>query len=118
MGVIKFFSSSSFDRTYKPVSGNSVPEIKLPNPDPSNYRILQNEKIGDFLILMVNYPDCKNYEGNKILVFQYVTLSELTDQKLIDPHFSSNPLMYSPIARFEPSKKGWEMATKFCSLYK
>lgn len=50
-------SSSSFD------SG----EEKLPNPDPNNYEILREEQLGKYLIMVIKYPDCTNYEGKKYL---------------------------------------------------
>lgn len=49
----------------------------------------------------------------KRLVFENCTLEDLMEQKLIDPHFSENKNFHSPIARFEPTEKGWENAVKF-----
>lgn len=85
-------------------------EPKLPNPDPANYKIVKAKEIGNFLIVMLNYPDCTNYEGNKILLFQGVTLIGLVNQKYIDPHFFKDKKYASPIARFVPDEKGWDMA--------
>jgi len=85
----------------------------LPNPNPSNYKILRNKKVMNFLILDIKYHDCTNYEGNKILVFENCTLVELQEQKYIDPHFSENKKYHSPIARFEPTERGWRMASHF-----
>ena len=50
----------------------------------------------------------------KILVFKS-TVRKILQQKLIDPHFSDNKNFISPIARFEPTKEGWNMA---CELVK
>lgn len=102
MGIKLFGSSSSFD----------TPKRKSydPNPDPSNYKILKHIQIGNFLILKIKYYDCTNFEGEKILVFEN-TLENVLKQKSIDPHFSDNKKFISPIARFEPTIKGWEMAT-------
>ena len=86
-------------------------ETKLPNPDPKNYKILKHQKMGTFLVLQINYPDCKNYEGNKTLLYQGVELEQLKKQGSIDPHFAENKDYISPIARFEPTKKGWMLAT-------
>ena len=63
---------------------------------------------------MINYPDCINYEGNKILVFEGINYIKLYSQGSIDPHFSNNENFHSPIARFEPTDKGWSMAVKLC----
>ena len=85
------------------------------NPDPSNYLLVKAEELPGYLIVMIKYPDCTNYEGAKILVFRGVTLVQLVNQKLIDPHFFINPDFESPIARFVPTVEGWEMALKFVS---
>jgi len=63
---------------------------------------------------MINYPDCNNYEGNKILVFEGIKYIKLYEQGSIDPHFSDNKKFHSPIARFEPTDKGWSMAVELC----
>jgi len=85
------------------------------NPDPASYTLQRSEQIGAFLILKINYPDCANYEGDKILVFKDVTWKQLAEQKLIDPHFSNNKEKISPIARFEPTEQGWEWARWFAA---
>ena len=85
------------------------PPAKLPNPDPHNYKINKAEEIGGYLILEIHYPDCVNFEGKKVLLFK-ATLLEVVNQKVIDPHFFNDPKIISPIARFVPTKEGWEMA--------
>ncbi len=67
------------------------------------------------LILKIRYKDCANYEGVKVLVFENCKLINLLNQKQIDPHFSDNKKFLSPIARFEPTERGWEWACKFAS---
>ena len=81
------------------------------NPNPNNYKILKYLEFnnGRHLLLEIQYPDANNYEGRKILVFENCRLIDLLEQKTIDPHFSNNPNFKSPIARFEPTNKGWEM---------
>lgn len=105
MGLGFGISSSKLDKepTFKHDKG-------LPNPDPSNFRILHHEQIGPYLILTILYPDCTNYEGRKVLLFKGVKLEEINQQKLIDPHFSQNTQYHSPVARFEPTTMGWKMA--------
>lgn len=90
-----------------------VPIDALPNPNPSNYKIIDTLTVGNFLIVEIVYPDCKNYEGKKILVYEGVTWQQLRSQKLIDPHFSNKPGYFSPIARFEPTKRGFVLAERF-----
>jgi len=108
MGLYIFRSSSMYDRpAYTP---EKAPE-KLPNPDPHNYVINGIEKfVGRFMILDVTYPDCTNYEGRKILLYKDVKLRDLEEQGSIDPHFSDNKDFHSPIARFEPTLDGLQMA--------
>ena len=110
MGAVNFFSSSSNDcnnsKSYKEFS---------PSPKLENYEIIKFKHVGDNLIVFINYKDVTNYEGNKILVYKNCTIDELKSQELIDPHFSENKNMYSPIARFEPTDFGWELAEKIAN---
>ena len=123
MGVGIGFSSSSADKSVSIFShwkddNSNTPKIyervikNLPNPKPDNYKIVKYEQIKDYLIVKIKYLDCTNYEGLKILVFKS-TIEKLLKQKLIDPHFSENKKFISPIARFEPTKEGWNNSIKF-----
>jgi hypothetical protein len=78
-----------------------------PMPDPKCYAVLRSQYSQHYLVLEVQYPDCTNYEGRKILVFDCKVL-DLVRQGAIDPHFSETG--FSPIARFEPTPRGWELA--------
>lgn len=81
------------------------------NPDPDNWKIIKAKEYGKYLLLEMHYPDCTNYEGKKILVFENVSLVDIVNQRQIDPHFfPANPKFKSPIARFEPTPRGWTMA--------
>lgn len=112
MGIGPFRSSySSYDKSVS--SGGNVDS---PNPDPKNYRIMNFQRIGRFLIIEVNYPDCRNYEGNKILLYKDVLIDDLRNQGSIDPHFSDNKNMYSPIARFVPTNEGRELAVRLAQI--
>lgn len=95
-------SSSRFDRVV-------YVEKSLPNPNPNNYTIIDAVEANDYLLMKIQYHDCTNYEGLKILMFFDVTLLDLIKQKSIDPHFSDNKDYISPIARFEPTDNGWNM---------
>lgn len=107
MGVSPFHGSSysQYDRPEK----ESV-NVSLPNPDPKRFSITKSLHIGKFLIIMVNYTDCTNYEGNKVLMYENVELRDLLKQGSIDPHFSNNNQKISPVARFVPTQTGWDMA--------
>lgn len=74
-------------------------------PDPKNYRILRERGYGDALVMEVYYPDCTNYEGKKILVFD--DWRKLAAMMGLDPHFTA---LHGPFARVEPTEKGWEYA--------
>lgn len=113
MGLFKL-SRSSFD-TSSTIVERVIEEVRSRfatkgNPNPSNYTILSSKEKDGHLILMLSYPDCTNYEGKKILVFENCTLADIKKQRLIDPHFSTTKGYYSPIARFEPTPRGWRMA--------
>jgi hypothetical protein len=112
MGAIKFFSSSSFDNSnnYSSCDNKNERINKDINPNPENYKIIKSLKRENFLVVFINYPDCINYEGNKILIFENCGLNDLKNQNIIDPHFSNNKSFHSPIMRLEPTEKGWSRA--------
>jgi len=114
MGVFRV-SSSSFDSEFH--NPNAVEKLEFPNfnPNPENYEIIWSQVFYSYLILIIKYPDCINYEGKKILVFdKNITLEQLEKQGKIDPHFSNNKNFISPIARFEPTQRGLIMAKTLC----
>ncbi len=117
MGVIKFFSSDSYPSCNLSRQKQQSKKIKG-NPDPSNYRIIKYDSIDESLVVLIKYFDCDNYEGRKILVYENCLLEELKNQGLIDPHFSENKNYKSPIARFEPTDRGWLYAKNFCGKLK
>ncbi len=82
-------------------------------PRSDNFYIQRIERVGEWLIALIVYPDCTNFEGQKILVYR-TSLASLGSQKHLDPHFSDNSAYLSPIARFIPTEEGWELAKKFC----
>jgi hypothetical protein len=96
--------------------------IRNPNPNPKRYTIKRSRRfgkasgLGNYLVIEINYPDCTNYEGNKILVFEDTTLIELSRQGGIDPHFSNNLKYKSPIGRFVPTKEGLTNAKMFAMM--
>ena len=57
-------------------------------------------------MIEVNYPDCTNYEGRKILIFKGCSYHDIVAQKELDPHFSDSKKL-SPFMRIEPTEKGW-----------
>jgi hypothetical protein len=110
MGISIGVSNSSYDRVEYVTKTKIVKVPKpLPNPNPNNYKIIRQEQVGDYLVVKIKYLDCTNYEGDKIMVYK-CHIEDLINQGSIDPHFSENKNYHSPIARFEPTKKGWDMA--------
>lgn len=113
MGIGIGMSSSRYDTPTERVVEKIVEKVvvkHLPNPDPYNYVIKNDYQHGEYLIVLVNYPDCTNYEGNKVLVYKGIYLRDLVAQRSIDPHFSNSKSKHSPIARFVPTTEGWRMA--------
>jgi hypothetical protein len=116
--------SSSSSYSYSPPRSYTPPAPKLPNPDPSNYEWVQEKSFsgpgGDYLVVELHYPDCTNFEGNKILVYKgFVNFRhiEKANKKLIDPHFCDSADHVNPIARFIPDKMGWLYATSFAETF-
>lgn len=107
MGIFRAVSHSSFES-----SSATAPAPVAGNPNPNNWKLVKYKEMAGYLIVQLNYPDCKNYEGNKILVFEGISLADLINQKTIDPHFFPNKTgaPRSPVARFTPDTNGWTMA--------
>jgi hypothetical protein len=100
--------------TYDPPKETKKKEIEKVdiNPQPNNWKIIKTEEIAPFLIIKIKYPNCINYEGEKIMVYRS-SLVDLINQQLIDPHFMDDKKWISPIARFVPTEDGWKMAKRF-----
>ena len=97
--------NTKFNNTY--LSGCST-RLTSSNPDPNNYKIIRAREINGFLLIELQYPDCTNFEGRKILLYK-CSLINLVNQKTIDPHFFNDEKIISPIARFIPTDEGWYM---------
>ncbi len=78
------------------------------NPNPLRWSELQVYQSRNACAVMVNYPNCTNFEGNKVLVLPG-TWDD--NRKELDPHFSDDN--DSPLARFKPNRKGWLAAIAF-----
>jgi len=93
----------------------NIESKRLPNPDPHNFTIIKTEQIGYVLVVKIKYPDCTNYEGNKILVYK-CTLDELMNQTELDPHFCDDTSHIYPYARFKPTAYGWDLAIRTAKM--
>lgn len=83
------------------------------NPDPKKFKILRSASINGHLVLEVFYPDCKNFEGKKIMLYLFMpSVEELLSRTNgeLDPHFSQGAKP-SPFARFRPSFDGFGSAS-------
>jgi hypothetical protein len=88
-------------------SGQSYTQsVDLRNPDPKKFTIIQSVRVGDWFVTKIQYPNCTNYEGNKIIVTDF----NPKNRTELDPHFTKNSGI---IARFVPTDSGWNMATNF-----
>lgn len=90
--------------------GETGPAAKpsVPNPDPRNFTILRHYSIAGWTVVEVQYPDCTNYEGRKVLVYQ-ARLAAILALTIMDPHFCDDGHL-APFARFEPTARGWRAA--------
>jgi len=88
------------------------------NPEPENFVVKQSQRVGRFLILKVHYPNCTNFEGMKVLVFENVSSTTAlyrANKYKLDPHFSAPSDGAFPVfARFPPTDKGWAAAEAMC----
>lgn len=108
-----YYPSGPWIDGIRPAESYAAPAPDPRNPDPGNYKVILVEEHGNYLIVKLNYPNCTNFEGNKILVFSGVKLIDLMNQRLIDPHFFQDKKFASPVARFIPTPEGLNMARKF-----
>jgi len=111
------FSSSTYDEIEAALpKKKEQKKSTFGNPNPKNYIILYSEQIGEFSLFVVKYPDCYNYEGKKILIYRG-RIEDIIAQGSLDPHFSDNEKLHSPIARFIPTDEGYSAARFFCIQY-
>ena len=86
------------------------------NPNPALFKLLQVEGFMGaeggvpVTVAQIKYPNCTNYEGNKVLVFRGLTPKQVRGFIKIDPHFTESSKVF---ARFAPTDLGWDMAIKF-----
>jgi hypothetical protein len=97
--------------TYVPCNKEAPPP---PAPDPTRFKLSEYLIFGQYLLVRVVYPNCTNFEGHKIMLYKGVSIEELTQAKILDPHFQN--IKFAPIARFTPTKEGWLLARQLCTL--
>lgn len=113
MGIIGMFSCKSSSDNPRVV--HEVVVRKANEPEPNNFKILKCENIGNYLIALINFPNCTTFGGNKVCVYENVPKKEFESLKEIDPHFL-NTSRLSPIARFRGDEDGYKNAQIFAFL--
>ena len=116
MGVGAWFSKDAFDQgpLQEIPSKRMAKGSRTGNPDQRNFRILRFEVIERFTVVLAQYPNCTNFEGKKVLVFENVPRDTIHKLDTMDPHFCDSEVHPSPVARFVPTGKGWQYAIEFC----
>lgn len=79
------------------------------DPNPSRFEIQSLEPLGAFCVAVVRWPDAQNFEGRKVAVYR-ATPEQLRTAARLDPHFQEKTGPLVPIARFEPTDRGVELA--------
>ena len=112
MGVFKLFSSDSRDC---PGTDRVIEKMVRVNstPDPAKFKVLRKKIVNGYPIYLVQYEDVKNYEGKKILMYPKHFNTDIVKNRM-DPHFFTKG--DSPIARFEPTDYGWQLAEKLAKI--
>jgi len=99
MGLKLFSDSRGDERGVVPYA----PE----DPRPHLFKIRHLEEFGEYVIGVVNYPNCPTFDGDKIIVWRGKSAEKIRAMKLIDPHFLHDNNI---IARFRPTADGWYYA--------
>lgn len=122
MGLRLFGSNSdshSVPRGYAPLfvadpQPKSTPAA--PDPDPRKFSVKQKLTLdGNMIVVRINYEGCTTYGGDKILVYDDRDKFHMVlGSGYVDPHFLDDS--YSPIARFEATDRGWDLAVAFAKM--
>lgn len=108
MGLAIGFSSGSSD--YKSCAcgdmtvNNYIQMVNSKNPDPKRFSVMASEVVNGHAILLVNYPNCTTFGGNKLLLLR----GKKYNKNKLDPHLLGNN--HCVMARFEPNKQGYKLA--------
>jgi len=85
------------------------------NPNKYRFNVKRRKNIGNACVAEINYPDCDNHDGDKILVYSDANILDMGLEALcLDPHFLH--VGNSPVARFEPTEIGWKYAISFAKM--
>ena len=90
-----------------PFSRSSIGNYNPPNPVPTDFEILMEEKVGKGWVVLVHYNGCTTFGGQKLLV-----CNKKPTSKKLDPHLLGGD--HIVVARFQPNKDGFKLA-RLCS---
>ncbi len=108
-------SATSSCGILKKTSACGAPTVsRFGNPDPRRFEIIRSAEFGSYTVVEVVYPDAKNYEGRKVMVYA-CALDKIRMQSELDPHFCDDGSHLAPFARFEPTEAGWHAACDFAT---
>lgn len=111
MGIIKWGSGNS---GYCGKDCSTGPYQPVPvldgEPIPTMFTVEDVQYLGEYVLVRINYPHCKNWDGDKICLYKTNVWIEVSCSGVIDPHFLPDRL--SPMARFEPSDEGVDLAVR------
>lgn len=78
-------------------------------PNPHCFKINDVIEENGYLIADITYPNCSNFEGRKIILFDNISKEWLRSITELDPHFEINGYI---VARFEPTDRGIKLAIR------
>jgi len=109
MGISPFAKSACACST--PAKAASI------NPKPDNFAVVNALQVGQNCVALIRYPDAKNYEGQKIMLYLATQEMAIRGAKRLDPHFCDRPHQEPvPFARFAPTAQGWHAAVHLAAL--
>lgn len=114
MGMFKLFSSASLKKDSGSIGFSNDDNVLTSKNDINfvdiyNYKTVATFVRGQWTLLKLNYPNCKNYDGDKIILLKGFKLAELEADKF-DPHFLQGNKIFG---RFEPTLEGWQAGMEF-----
>lgn len=114
------FSGSS-DKKAKRTSGrrmlsgdsNDYSYLQPLEPHPEVFKVVELIEGSRFLYVVLNYPHCTNFEGNKVLIMKNTKAIDILHAKIIDPHFYEDNNI---VARFKPDEEGKQLAKQLAGV--
>lgn len=87
------------------------------SPNPWKFTIHEIWQYKHATVAIIDYPNCTNFEGSKVIVFRGQQRDALLKAEQIDPHFYQKSTTLSIIARFRPDAKHVDLARQFAKSY-